>query len=605
MLLILIHSLSQLEETKSFKYLQRFNPTIQSKAEDHTGSSTIYRQDGAADILFVGLGDVTNGAATIYVVVTDKNRIAVSGATVGLDLNPGGSSSLSANAATAVTDLAGVAQFSISGWISGDEFTVWSVSGDLDSASNYASYTTKNGTPDNDVTIPFGSGGVSDVTFGWFSESTRLVYGFEGIQVGTEFGVRLNTVNVADANTDIIAEGSNITQSSLVKSAAYGQGVSFQNGDAGVAGFLHGWCASKTGTEANSRLQLSLNDSTTTVTSTSLATAPDQTDLLQYPMLHTYDDLANWVDNAFAADPITANIVYSTGQLFLSEEIGIADQLYIEYTIDGFAAALDGLENKEFRLIAPAGKSSADDLIIFKNFIEGRKNVLPTFGCFALDAKSTANGNGADYTMSSVGQSNFVKLVAHDDGDYEVAAAVAAAVIGINPWDSSAFLTVIGVNNATEFTQTEINSYTDAQIDVIDKPMYYDTISPVLSYGFCIGPRTKADVQLTVNYIDVAVKRVLSSPALIGRTRVSYDGISSLVALGETVLFPLIEIGAIGPTSRIFVPLLEILKKPASARTITEQAIIDAAQVNREVPGEIIIDYQGSIEQISIGINFV
>ena len=571
----------------------KVTPTINPSSSDDLGS---YNQLGACSILFGGLDSVNNKALAV---VTDQQHVAVPGAEVFFTST--GSTLVEFSAASAITDSNGYAEVTAtpvdaSGdprvWAVTDEVTVASVTGDLDSASIGTLYD-KDGSPDDDVVITYSATQTADKLFAWHSEGSKKVYAFQVKQISSDIGGLLTAV--VSGTATLTNSGSNISDVSVTNSVYKTVGLSFTSNDA--AAIYLGFGISETGTILNSGIGVTLD--------TLVSDPVDQTAGLgdptaPYPVLHTYDLIS-----AAGNGAMTSSTDYEDGKVYISQEPGLADILKITYCLNAFPYALKQLDTIDFHIIVGAGKTSSTNLKIIRDYIVSRQGGLTIIGSFMLDYKSKVGGNGLDVSMATSGQSSSIILTTHDDASFDVAAGVAGAAAGREPWKSLVMMDVAGVVNATAFTPTELDSLNRAQINACAKAAFKAGSGLVLTQGFSLdgtGQRTYIDIQRTLNYTEDLIKRALTNPNIFGPAKINRTGLEVVQSVGMTVLAGLVRRGAIEPASRLDIPLLKIVRK--TTWNDVETAIVQAARNARGIDVDLLVEYAGSIHSITVNLKF-
>lgn len=285
----------------------------------------------------------------------------------------------------------------------------------------------------------------------------------------------------------------------------------------------------------------------------------------------------------------------------------------IAATQANLTTALDKLAMKDVQCVMIANAPASDEtnaalLALADHVAGGTANATERVGVFMLAAGDDGTGLATTLPSGSVKENNRLIGIAHNNGSYDVAAAVSGLLSSLDPWESPVMKSITGIGTPTaDFTNTQFTNMAAAQINPIFDPLYYAGSSLVLKTEYTLGATAEGiylvDVRRVIDDIVYKLKTGLTVPAVIGGVRINKAGMASLRNYINSIMQTAVNAGEIDSFS-VNIPVATALAVAANSRTAAQATLITNARTNRTVDAEISIEYSGAVHTLDIDVLF-
>jgi hypothetical protein len=302
-------------------------------------------------------------------------------------------------------------------------------------------------------------------------------------------------------------------------------------------------------------------------------------------------------------------------------------------TFDGSSLALADFANRQINIVALSSNTNPDQVTILKNHVEssspndaGGGGTRPRIGVAMLPEGGIPGAGGkitnklSDWkapgaaTSPMTWASSRMVLVAHNSPD-DVAAAVAGAVAGYDPWISLVLKPVQGIRSVNDFSDQDLLTFlhpdqvglVQPHVNPITHPDFLAGSGLVMGEGFTAdgtGQRLYIDIVRTIDDIAFRVKATLTSPQVIGNLRVNRSGLRILTSILRAMLNERVSDGEIDDYA-IDIPIQSVTEKDPKDRSADEEKLLEQVQIGRRLEFNVSITYAGAIHQLVVTLKFV
>ncbi len=184
----------------------------------------------------------------------------------------------------------------------------------------------------------------------------------------------------------------------------------------------------------------------------------------------------------------------------------------------------------------------------------------------------------------------------------DIPSITAGVLSTLQPWQTLHRKAVVGDESDGNFTDTDYNTtFKNAQIIGLDRSEFITGNSFRFSEGTTLSPDTflkYIDAVRVVDDVSFKVRAELSNPSLISNIKLAtIPGMNTLRATLTTLMNSLVALGEIDDYT-IVIPLEEIVRKPASQRTVEEQTRLNQAVSSRTFSIDVDITYSGQLHYL-------
>lgn len=276
-------------------------------------------------------------------------------------------------------------------------------------------------------------------------------------------------------------------------------------------------------------------------------------------------------------------------------------------TLVSVKAALAKIEGYDVQVVALAGIVEEADNAYISDALANHVTASATerIGVFQLDKAEDASTMPTAIGGLLTANSSRLFGVAHNS-DSEVACAVAGLISGLKVYQSPLVKPIENVTQTVGFTRTQISALETLQINVLGKPTYGTSNSPVLLSAYTLGTSAAGinfiDTRRVIDDLAYQLKATLTNPNIIGEVRINKTGLATLLNRMSGLMQNCVTSGEIDSYS-INIPVLNALSKSASSRSDAEITLIETARTSRAVSGQIAVEYSGVLHLINIAVN--
>lgn len=319
-------------------------------------------------------------------------------------------------------------------------------------------------------------------------------------------------------------------------------------------------------------------------------------------------------------DPILIGTVSEAVTTFSTSDLGLGVKLALQngaakvwavetgtVTLASIKEGLAKIEGYDVQVVALANISETADNAYISDALANHVTSAATerIGVFQL-------AKGEDVTtmptaISGLLTANSSRLVgiAHNS-DNDVACAVAGVISGLKVDQSPLLKPIEGVTQTVGFTRTQINALEAVQLNVLVKPTYITSNSPVLGSAYTMGTALSGinyiDTRRVIDDLSYKLKSTLTDPNIIGEVKINKVGLSVLLNKLAGLMQNCVTTGEIDSYT-ISIPVLNALSKTIDSRSEAETTLITTSRTNRAISGQVAIEYSGVVHLINISVN--
>lgn len=276
-------------------------------------------------------------------------------------------------------------------------------------------------------------------------------------------------------------------------------------------------------------------------------------------------------------------------------------------TLASVKTALGKIEGYDVQVVALAGIVEAADNAYISDALANHVAAGATerIGVFQLDKAEDASTMPT--TIGGLLTANSSRLVgiAHNSTS-EVACAVAGLIAGLKVDASILDKPITNVTQTVGFTRTQISALETLQINVLGKPTYNQSNSPVLMSAYTLGTSASGinyiDTRRVVDDLAYKLKTTLTNPNIIGEVKINKTGLSILLNRISGLMQDCVTNGEID-SYKVVIPVLNALSKSSDSRSDGENTLITTSRTSRTVSGQIEVEYSGVLHFINIAVN--
>ncbi len=276
-------------------------------------------------------------------------------------------------------------------------------------------------------------------------------------------------------------------------------------------------------------------------------------------------------------------------------------------TLTSIKEALGKIEGYDVQVVALAGIVETADNAFISDALANHVTSAATdrIGVFQLAKGESATTMPTAIAGLLTANSSRLFGIAHNS-DNDVACSVAGLISGLKVDQSPLTKPIEGVVQTVGFSRTQTSALELAQINVLGKPTYNISNSPVLLSAFTLGSSASGinyiDTRRVIDDLSYKLKANLTNPNLIGEVKINKSGLATLLNRLSGLMQNCVNSGEIDSYS-ISIPVLNALSKEESSRSDAEKTLITTSRTTRTVSGQVAVIYSGVLHLINIDVN--
>lgn len=274
-------------------------------------------------------------------------------------------------------------------------------------------------------------------------------------------------------------------------------------------------------------------------------------------------------------------------------------------TLSSVKAALAKIEGFNVQIVALANIVETADNAYISDALANHVLAASTdrVGIFQLAKGEDATDMPTAISGLLTANSSRLFGIAHNS-DNDVACAVAGLIARLKIDASPLEQPLVGVTQTVGFTRAQVSALETLQINVLVKPTYASSKSPVLGSAFTLGSSSAGinfiDTRRVIDELSYRLKVTLTNPNIIGTLKINKTGLSILLNKLSGLMQDYVDNGPID-SFNVVIPVLNALSK--TERSDAETTLIGTSRTSRAVSGSIEVEYSGVIHFINLTVS--